>query len=344
MKGSSPLRSPVAAAGLLVVCLAALLALGLGVGPAGIGLGQALEIIGEGLWGDLDLSETAAKVVWQVRLPRLMLALLVGASLALSGVVMQGVFRNPMADPFLVGVSSGAALGATTAVFLGIQSLSGVLGVPVFAFAGALAVSFAVYVLAYQAGRVPVLNLLLVGIALGALCQGFVALLLHLSPSTDVQQVFFWLMGNLAGVRWVQVGNLAPSLLLGFVFLFWWGRDLDLLLLGEDEAASLGVRVEWTKAVLIAVAALLAAAAVSVSGVIGFVGLMVPHIVRLWVGPKHRPLMLLAAPAGAALVLAADLAARSLAGSELPVGIVTTLIGVPFFLFLLRRKRTYFFS
>lgn len=329
----------------LALGLLALLAWGLTLGPADIGLGEAMHWVGEGLRGQLAPDNTRGAIVWQLRVPRLLLAALVGAALALAGVVMQGIFRNPMADPFLVGVSGGAALGATAATFWGCSwALAGISATGLFAFVGALGISFAVYALSYRAGRVPVLNLLLVGIALGALCQGMTALLLRLSPSTDVQRVFFWLMGSFASSSWDHLGGLALCLAAALVGLLWRAKDLDLLMLGEEEAAALGLGVERTKAVLMAVAALLAAVAVSVSGIIGFVGLMVPHMVRLWVGPDHRRLMALSVPAGAVLLVASDLAGRSLLASEVPVGIVTTLLGVPFFLYLLRRKRAYHFS
>jgi len=214
----------------------------------------------------------------------------------------------------------------------------------VFAFVGALGVSFAVYILSYQSGRVPVLNLLLVGIAVGALCQGITALLLRLSPSTDVQRVFFWLMGSFASSSWAQIKGVLPYSLIAFGWLLWWARDLDLLMLGEEEAASLGLRVERSKTVLMVVASILAAVAVSVSGIVGFVGLMVPHMVRLWSGPSHRPLILLSVFAGAVLLLASDLVGRLVMEFEIPVGIITTLLGVPFFLYLLRRKQKYQFS
>jgi len=339
-------RKPIAPVSLaLAACLLVLFAVGLSLGPAEIGFGEAMHWVGQGLRGQLEQANTRGAIVWELRLPRLLLAALAGAALALAGVVMQGVFRNPMADPFLVGVSGGAALGATAATFWGLTwTFVGISAIGLFAFAGALGVSFAVYALAYQAGRVPVLNLLLVGIALGALCQGITALLLRLSPSTDVQRIFFWLMGSFAAGSWNQLGGLTVYLLAALVWLLWRAKDLDLLLLGEEEAAALGLRVEWAKAELMAVASVLAAAAVSVSGIIGFVGLMVPHMIRLWAGPNHRRLMALSIPAGALLLVASDLAARSLLASEVPVGIITTLVGVPFFLYLLRSRRTYHFS
>jgi len=345
MKSARRKSSVVPGALALIGLLLALSAWGLTLGPADIGFSEAVHWVGQGLRARLAEDNTRGAIVWELRLPRLLLAALVGASLALAGVVMQGIFRNPMADPFLVGVSGGAALGATAATFWGWSwALAGISATGLFAFAGALGVSFAVYVLAYQAGRVPVLNLLLVGVALGALCQGITALLLRLSPSTDVQRVFFWLMGSFASARWDSLGGLAICLVAALVWLLWRARELDLLLLGEEEAAALGLHVERTKGVLMAVAALLAAVAVSVSGIIGFVGLMVPHMVRLWAGPKHRRLMVLSVPAGAVLLVGSDLVARSLLVSEVPVGIITTLLGVPFFLYLLKRKRGYHFS
>lgn len=328
----------------LGIGLIVLFGLGLTIGPAEIGFREALQMVSQGIRGQLEEGNMRGVIVWQLRMPRLILAALVGASLALAGVIMQGIFRNPLADPFLVGVSSGAALGATIATFIG--GSIGLLTTPIlplFAFLGALGISFAVYILSWQGGRVPVLNLLLVGIALGALCQGITALLLRLSPSTDIQRVFFWLMGSFAAGNWSQVRTLTPYFILAFLWLLWWARDLDLLMLGEEEAASLGLQVERIKAILMGICALLAATAVAVSGIIGFVGLMVPHMVRIAAGPSHRRLMTLSVLAGAALMVASDLLARSLMVAEIPVGIITTLLGVPFFLYLFRRKGGYHF-
>lgn len=277
------------------------------------------------------------RVLLEIRLPRVLVASLVGAALAGSGTAFQGMFRNPMADPYVLGVSSGASLGAVLALYLAGRGVVGLGTVPGFAFATALGAVALVYLLARSDGRLPVGALLLAGIAVASFLSALVGLVVYLSGER-LRPMIFWLLGSLASAGWRDVGVLLPYLAAGFAVLWRHGRALNALLLGEEAAHYLGVDAERVKRRVVASGALLAAAAVSVGGVIGFVGLMVPQGVRLLTGPDHRWLLPAAALAGGAVLVACDAAARTvLAPAELPVGIVTALLGAPAFALLLRR-------
>ena len=294
------------------------------------------------------VDETAATIVVTVRLPRVVLAVLVGTALSAAGTVMQGFFRNPMADPSIVGVSAGAAVGAVAAIVVPLQAAwllapvptlpSGV-GLQLAAFAGGLVAGFAVYLIATRDGRTPVATLLLVGVAVQTLLSALVSFLLLFSGQS-MRQVVFWLMGNLRAATWDEVAAglvVVPALVVGMTA---YARDLNALLLGESDAGALGVDVERSKRALLAVSSVLTGAAVAVAGVIGFVGLIVPHGVRLLVGPDHRVLLPTAAVSGGLFLLVADTVARA-GAVELPVGIVTAAAGAPFFLYLLRTREVY---
>jgi iron complex transport system permease protein len=323
---------PLLAALLLLLCLVSL-----GTGPVQVPAGRVLDLlVGDGvIEGD-----PAAVIVRQLRPPRVLLALLVGASLGLCGAVMQGFFQNPMADPYIIGVSSGAALGATAALAFSIEAWwFGVHSTSLFAFVGAISVTLLVYAVARRGGRVPTTLLLLTGVAVGSLAAAATSFLM-ITTKTDVHRILFWLLGSFASRRWEHVHMLWPWVLLGGALLHLYARDLNVLLQGEENAQFLGVDVERLKRVLLVVTALLTAAAVSVSGIIGFVGLVVPHVMRLIVGPDHRRLLPASVLGGALLMVAADMLARTLvAPAEVPVGIITALLGCPFFLYLLSRRR-----
>ncbi|WP_411968298.1 vitamin B12 ABC transporter permease BtuC [Haloferax sp. YSSS75] len=280
-----------------------------------------------------SVPETAQIIVVSVRMPRIVLAALVGFALATAGVVMQGFFRNPMADPSIIGVSSGAAVGAVATIAL---SLSIPFGLEGAAFASAIVTAFVVYMLATQDGRTPVATLLLAGVAVQTFLGAVISFLL-LQSGESLRQVVFWLMGHLSGATWDEVTLLALVLPLPFVVLLAHTRDLNVLLLGEEDAHALGIEVERTKQLLLVTASIVTAAAVAVSGVIGFVGLVVPHMLRLVVGPDHRILLPTSALAGASFLVATDTIARS-GAAEIPVGVVTAALGAPFFLYLLRTR------
>jgi iron complex transport system permease protein len=295
------------------------------------------------LSGGNHVDSAEAVILLEIRLPRVILAVLVGAALAQSGAVMQGLFQNPMADPYIVGVSSGAGLGATVAMSLGLNFwFYGLSGIGLLAFIGALGVTALVYGISLRGGRMPVTVVLLSGIALGALSSSITSYLMVAVRDDlfDTQRILFWLMGSLASRRWEHVHMAWPQIALGALCIQWLARDLNILTQGEEYALYLGLDVERSKRLLLLGASFVAAAAVSVSGIIGFVGLVVPHVIRMWVGPDHRFLLPACMLGGAVLLVNADLLARVLIDpAELPIGIITSLLGCPFFLYLLSRRK-----
>jgi iron complex transport system permease protein len=288
-------------------------------------------------------SEQQETILLVFRLPRVAAAALVGAALATSGALFQGLLRNPLADPYVVGTSGGAAIGAVIAILAGAGvTLAGFGLVPVAAFIGALASTALVYHLARVGGRVPVVSVLLAGFAVSTLLGYSVSLLLFVNDrgQLHLQRIYGWLLGGIDVTGGAQLGVVAPLILLTGAAASGLGRSLNALSLGEDGAARLGVAVEQQKRLILLAGSLLTAAAVSVSGLVGFVGLVVPHSVRLACGPDHRILLPAAAIGGAIFLVMADLLARALIPpAELPVGIVTAFLGGPFFLWLLRRAR-----
>ena len=306
------------------------------LGPVGIGYGTVARIVLDGLPGvAFDTPGTATTIVMEIRLPRIALAAVVGFALGASGTVMQGFFRNPMADPSIIGVSTGAATGAVAWIVLPLTIPFG-LGLQGAAFAGALVAAFGVYLIATENGTTPVATLLLAGVAIQTFLGAVISYLL-INAGENLERVTYWLMGHLHDAGWGDVVTTLPLALVTALVLAAYARDLNVLLLGESEAHSLGIEVERTKRILLAVSSVLTAAAVAVSGVIGFVGLIVPHVMRLLVGPDHRILLPTSALGGAVFLVLADTLARS-GPAELPVGIVTAAVGAPFFLYLLRRR------
>jgi iron complex transport system permease protein len=324
--------------GLLVVVMLA----SAGLGPVAISPGTVARTLVAGLGSAVGLElgfaipESTRVIVTTLRLPRILLAAVVGFALAAAGTVMQGFFRNPMADPSIVGVSAGAAVGAVATIALGVTVP---FGLEAAAFVGALLAAFGVYLIATEGGRTPVATLLLAGIAIQTLLGAVVSLLL-LASGESLRQAVFWLMGHLHAANWTDVLVAAPLVLIGFLVVLPYTRDLNALLLGEEDAHTLGVDVERTKRLLLGVSSLITAVAVAVSGIIGFVGLIVPHAMRLVVGPDHRVLLPTSAVAGAVFLVATDTIAR-MGAAELPVGIVTAFIGAPFFLYLLREQEVH---
>lgn len=283
-----------------------------------------------------------AVILWEVRLPRLLLAFLVGASLAAVGVALQALLRNPLADPYILGISSGAALGAALALQFGFAwAIGGFSAVQLCAFLFAAATIGAIYRIAVADGRIPVQTLLLAGVIINAILSALILFITSLSDSTSAFRLFFWLMGSLAALGYDGVGALAVIVLVGIGVLCAQGRNLNLLSLGEDPAQGLGLDVERIKRVIFVTTALLTGAVVAVSGLIGFVGMIVPHAVRMVLGPDHRLLLPASALVGGIFLAVADTVARSLwAPTELPVGVITALCGGPFFIYLLVSHRT----
>ncbi len=335
---------------LLILALVALIGSSLTavvVGPSNISVIQTLQtllnLISDNRLDGL-LGETKAwqqTVIYQVRLPRVLTALLVGASLAVCGGVLQGLFRNPLASPSILGVSSGASLGAVIAIFLGLSSTS-VWALPAFAFVGAGTTLFLVYRIATYRGHTPIGTLLLSGVAVSAFNIAMSSLVLALAMQNwEVgKSIVYWTMGGLDGRNWYHVLLMLPVFLLSMVVIFSYQRDLDIMLVGEIHANAVGVDVPKVRLYLLLVTALLTGCAVSVAGGIGFIGLVVPHITRLLVGPHHRHLLPLSALLGAIILVLADLMVRGDASyAVIPLGVVTAAMGAPFFLFLLIKQR-----
>ena len=281
-------------------------------------------------------------ILFLIRLPRVIAGSLVGAALASAGVLFQGMLRNPMADPYIIGTSAGAAFGATIAMMLPVSVAFLSFGlVPIAAFFGALGAVLLVYNLARVGGKTPIVSMLLAGFAVSAMLAAIVFLMVTLSSRTGLlQNVYSFLMGSISVSGWNQIIIVAPLIIGAIVAARFLAFRLNALSLGEEGAAYLGIDVERDKIIVLALGSLLTAAAVSISGLIGFVGLVVPHAVRLVLGPDHRLLLPAAALSGAAFIVLADLFARTvLAPSEIPIGIITAIIGAPFFIYLLRHTR-----
>lgn len=325
----------------LGLALVAAAVLSVAVGAVHVRPVQVVAILAQRLGVDIGVGYTAQQeaVVWAIRLPRVLLGVLVGAGLASAGAALQGIFRNPLADPGVIGVSSGAALGAVFAIVMGIASL-GQAALPVAAFAGGLVATLVVYGLSRHQGRTEVVTLVLTGVAVNAIAGAGIGLLTFLASDAQLRSLVFWSMGSLGGATWGVLGAAAPFVLAGVVLLPRFARSLDLLVLGEREAAHLGVATERVRVGVILLAAMTTGAAVAAAGVVGFIGLVVPHLVRLVAGPSHRVVLVASAIGGGIVVVGADLASRTLAvPAELPLGVLTGAMGGPFFLWLLHRAR-----
>lgn len=282
--------------------------------------------------------EVVDATLWVVRFPRIIMAMAVGAALAVGGALMQAIFGNPLAEPGVVGVSSGAALGASIAIVFGIQFAGS--GVAAMAFIGGLLATLVVYAVARAGGRTEVVTLLLTGIAINAFAQAGLAFVLFLADTASREQIVFWQLGSLAGSVWSEIAVVVPLLVVGTGVAWVLARQLDVLSLGERNARQLGVDVEGVRIIVIVLVALLTAAAVAFAGIIAFVGLIVPHIVRMALGPSHRALIGVSVIGGAALMVWADLFTRTLVdGADLPIGMLTALVGGPFFFALLFQQR-----
>ncbi|WP_018698657.1 FecCD family ABC transporter permease [Amorphus coralli] len=335
--------------GAAAVLLAASAILSLAIGATGISL-DALPRVIAGLFDPAIAADPAAirerLVLLEIRLPRTVLGVLVGAALAVSGAVMQGLFRNPLADPGLIGISSGSALAAVSVIALGdgllapVVQLLGPYAVPACSFVGGLVATVVLYRIATRAGYTSIATLLLAGIALGAIASAIIGIIIFGSDDRELRDLNFWMLGSIGGATWPKIVGTLPFFLACLVALPYLSRVLNAFLLGEAEAGHLGVSIETAKRIAMFAVACAVGAAVAVSGVIGFVGIVVPHIIRLITGPDHRVVLPASALLGGALLLVADVGARVIvAPAELPIGILTALMGAPFFLWLLMRRR-----
>jgi iron complex transport system permease protein len=331
----------------LAFLLLGLILLGIGDGAVGISPGQILSILAGKLGVDLPIpyQPQQESVLWAIRFPRVILGVLVGISLAVSGTLLQGLFRNPLAEPNLLGISSGAALFAVITIVLGERIASGfvteyrVYALPFAAFCGGICTIFLVYRIGKSRGSVDTATILLAGIALNALAGAGIGLLTFLADDTQLRNITFWLLGSLGAATWQSLSVIAPLIILPLFWLRNLSRQMNALLLGDAEAGHLGIDVNKLKRKIILIVAVTVGASVSVTGIIGFVGLVVPHLLRLTIGADHRNLLPASALLGAALLVGADWLSRTIVSpAELPIGVITAAVGSPFFLWLLLRK------
>jgi iron complex transport system permease protein len=338
-------RSARARLALLLLALALLVAMLVSL-ASGASDASVAVLVREWLSGSEALDARDRVIVYDIRLPRMILGIMVGAALAVSGAILQGLFRNPLADPGLVGVSAGASLGAVSVIVLGgtvlspLTALLGTVSLPVMAFVGGLATTALLYRVATRQGRTSVATMLLAGIALAALAMALTGILIFVADDRQLRDLTFWQLGSLAGATWQKIGAVAPIVLAGLAASPFLARGLNALALGEATAGHLGIPVQRLKYVAILSVSAAVGASVAVSGAIGFVGIVVPHLLRLLIGPDNRYLLPGSALLGAILLLAADAVSRTIvAPAELPIGIVTAVAGAPFFLWILLRNR-----
>lgn len=327
----------------LLVCLVISLLGGLFVGAYALSPAEVLRTLGSNFGLNEDSSaDSLAYLLLHIRLPRILLGLLVGGGLAMSGAAIQGLFRNPLADPALIGVTSGAMTFAVAGIlFTGLlKSFLGYATIAILAFAGSLISTLIVYSLASSRGRTSVTTMLLAGIAITALGGALTGLMTYFSTEDELRDITFWTLGSLGGATWTMLALLAPMVLLPCYMLYRYAHPLDLMLLGEQEAAYMGVNTQRIKWVVVCCVAMAVGACVAVSGVIAFVALVVPHLIRLAKGPGHRNLLFSSGILGGILLIVADMLARTIvAPAELPIGIITALLGAPFFIGLLLKTK-----
>ncbi|WP_270474572.1 FecCD family ABC transporter permease [Clostridium cochlearium] len=287
-----------------------------------------------------NISETHKLIIINIRLPRIILSALIGAGLSVVGCVFQAIFKNPMADPYVLGISSGSALGASISIVMGISSMAlGITGTTLFAFIGAIFTTVLVYFIAKTGTKLPTNTLLLAGVSVSFLFSSINSLIMIFNRDR-VEQIVFWTMGSLASATWKQVISLFLFVIIGFILIIIYSRDLNLMLMGDETACSLGIEVNFVKKFLLIVSSIIIASCVSVSGVIGFVGLIVPHITRMIVGPNHKVLLPFSTLGGAIFMIICDTLSRILAPpAEIPVGAITALFGAPYFIYLLIKNK-----
>ena len=323
---------------LLILVFIAVAIVSVLIGPANIGIGQALKGILYG-WqqGYTGLTPSEKTIIFSIRLPRVIFAGLVGASLSVAGVIFQALLRNPLADPFILGISSGSAVGAIIGIITGLGAVP--FGIPALAFLGAIFTVTLVFLIGRSDKELHSNTLLLAGVIVNAFFSAIIMFLISISTNTDLHNITFWLMGDLSLANWIKILFVSVLLLFGFVVIYSYARPLNLIVTGEETAMQLGVNVERTKIVLFLAGSLITGLAVAFSGIIGFVGLIIPHIMRMVLGPDHRLLLPASFLFGASFLVVADTIARTVIPyTELPVGVVTAICGAPYFIYLLRRR------
>lgn len=313
------------------------------MGSVDISIKEVYEVILYKLFniGDSSIGTGAvADVVWLIRMPRIVLAIAVGAGLSVVGIVMQAIVKNPLADPYILGISSGASLGATLAVVLGIGSVFGSNSLGVMGFIGAFGVSILVLMISNIGGRSNSIKLLLAGMALSSVCSSFSSFLVYISDdSQKLKTITFWLMGSLAGAKWNEIVIILPVIILGTIFFITQYRTLNLMLLGDEVSITLGTDLHKFRIIYLLITSLMIGLLVYVSGMIGFVGLIIPHVVRIIFGTDHKKIIPIAALVGSIILIWADVISRILIkGTEIPIGIVISIIGAPLFVWLMIKK------
>jgi iron complex transport system permease protein len=324
--------------GSLILVLIAVAIASVLIGPTKIGIIPGLKGLFLG-WqeGYVALTPSEKTIIFSIRLPRVIFAGLVGASLSCAGVIFQALLRNPLADPFILGISGGSAVGAIIGIILGLGSVP--FGVPGLAFMGAVFTVILVFLIGKSDKELNSTTLLLAGVIVNAFFSAVIMFLISISSNADLHNITFWLMGNLSMVSWTTIAFEGVLLLFGFAIIYSYARPLNLIVIGEETAMQLGVNVERTKIVLFLAGSLITGLAVAFSGIIGFVGLVIPHIMRMLFGPDHRLLLPASLLFGALFLIVTDTIARTLIPhSELPVGVITALLGAPYFIYLLRRR------
>ncbi len=329
----------------VVLLMSILVALMVGsLGPIGPGTPYRMSFgaFFDALLGNTGNSSQGAlfsTIIFEIRMPRILLAAIVGGGLAVAGALMQGLFKNPMADPFILGTSSGAALGASLVILLGIGVTASYFSLPVLAFLGAVLTSFLVYGIAKVGGKVRTETLLLAGVAVASFLSALVTFLLYMHHE-QFKSLLFWLLVSFSMVRWEYVLIAFPVVVIAMVASLGFSRHMDIMLLGEDSAHTLGVDPELLKKIILVLTAVIVGASVAFCGIIGFVGLIIPHVVRILLGPNHSRLVPASFMVGAIFLVWADTLARSIiAPSELPIGVITAFCGAPFFIYLLRKRK-----
>lgn len=333
---------------LLVVLLVAASLWAIGTGTLTISPAEVFSILCHkaGITLNIPYQEQQESVLWIIRLPRVLMAILIGGTLSVCGAAMQGLFRNPLADPGLIGISSSASTAAVlmivlgSTLFAGYQSVLGQYGLNIATFLGALLATVLIYRFSQQQGKTNVGIMLLAGVAMNAISGATTSFITLSANDQQLRSVTFWMMGSLGGANWINVAGILPFCLACCLGLPLFAKSLNAFSLGESDAASLGIRTERLKTIVMLLVAMGVGASVAVSGIIGFVGLVVPHIIRMIIGPEHRKLLIASAIAGATLLVLADLLSRTIAPPiEIPIGIITAMAGGPFFLYLLVREK-----